>query len=214
MATGDATDIAGRIRAVLPPWFGDSNPVLEAVIGGISSAFAFVYALYQYTVLQSRILTSTGAFLDIVSLDFYGGNLPRLPGELDAAFLVRIRANFFKERGTRRSIVQSINAIPATIANIIEFQRPTDTGGYGMPGFAYSASGFYGSRTRPYQAIVQVLADPGISNQALYDAINAVRPAGTITYVGTAYNPYPSLNSYAGIMQLVETAVNVDMASI
>ena len=42
--TGDAADMAARLRAALPArWFGDVAPVLDAVLAGIGAIWAALH---------------------------------------------------------------------------------------------------------------------------------------------------------------------------
>jgi hypothetical protein len=75
--TGDQTDILGRIKALLPfRWFPDTTPVLDALLSGIAWSLALIYSLIQYAKNQTRIATASDGFLDLISYDFFGINLP------------------------------------------------------------------------------------------------------------------------------------------
>lgn len=223
MATGDTTDIFSRLKSALPRgWFG-TTPILDAILTGLATAWAEMYALYQYVALQTRIRTATGLWLDIAASDFFGTNLPRLANELDAQYCARILAALFVEQGTRNAIYFTLLRLTGHAPIIIEPARPADTGAYaaagttGSNGMGYGLSGRYGSLAMPYQALVQaflptqagipLVAGYGVSmgayntpsraeyatfqnaqyNMALtaiYNAIDAAKPAGTIVWVG------------------------------
>lgn len=70
MATGDQTDIFRRIKALLPQWFSDNTPVLDALLRGFAYATAFVYVLIAYAARQTRIKTATDGWLDMIAADF------------------------------------------------------------------------------------------------------------------------------------------------
>ncbi len=190
MATGDVNDITARLKAALPPWFGDNNPVLNAMLAGIAYAFAAIYLLYLFAVQQSRIATSTGGFLDIAATDFYGTGLPRLIGEGDAAYLARIKANLFKERATRAAVSNAVQAVTGTAPDIVEFSRVADTCAYATPQFAYRYSR-YGSRLAHHQALITSYGYGG-DPTLIYSAINANRPAGTVSWVSVSPAAKPS----------------------
>jgi hypothetical protein len=168
--TGDATDIAGRIRNLLPPWFADTNPVLNAFVAGAAAALAFVYWLYAYAVLQCRILTATGIWLDLIAADFFGPLITRAPNQSDAGFRAVILANLFRERATRRGIISVITALTGYAPAVFEPTCPTDTGVYGGPYLGYGVAGGYGSLLLPAQAFVTVYrpTQPGIASVAGY----------------------------------------------
>src|SRR3978361_501866 len=97
--TGDQSDILSRLKTLLPGgWFRDATPVLDGFLSGIAWALAQVYALAAYARLQTRILTATDGFLDLISFDFFGNTLPRRALESDAAFRTRIVAELFLEK--------------------------------------------------------------------------------------------------------------------
>ncbi|UIN28741.1 hypothetical protein LZ757_04455 [Xylella fastidiosa subsp. morus] len=173
MATGDQTDIFRRIKALLPQWFSDNTPVLDALLCGFAYATAFVYVLIAYAARQTRIKTATDGWLDMIAADFFGASLLRKPGQSDASFRGRILADLFREQATRNGLVKVLTALTGRAPRILEPQRPLDTGSYGGPLLGYSLAGGYGSMLLPYQAFV-----------------TAFRPAGTgIPYVASYGTP-------------------------
>ena len=222
MATGDNQDIFSRLKNLLPSrWFGsptDNVPFIDAVLTGIGNTLSFIYALYGFAKLQTRIQTATDGWLDLISADFFGTSLPRQTGESDASFRTRILANLFREKATRHAIVQTLTQITGRAPIIIEPTRPGDCGGYGAPNCGYGVAGYYGSLLIPYQAFVIAfrpfsaqgvagmagydtpaggysvaggysslsLITAGISDAAIYAAVDAVKPAGTIAWVRIA----------------------------
>nr|DAL36425.1 MAG TPA_asm: Protein of unknown function (DUF2612) [Caudoviricetes sp.] len=155
MATGDQDDFVRRLKSVLPvQWFNDSNPILDAVLNGLASALSWVFQLYAYAVLQTRILTATDGWLDIIANDFFGERIKRQAGQTDEDFLNIIRINLFRERGTRQAIIKVLEDLTGHTPRIIEPARPQDCGGYNMPCMGYGVAGAYGSLSMPYQAFV------------------------------------------------------------
>ena len=70
---GDQNDFIARLKALLPRgWFAETAPVLTGTLAGLSAALAQVYGLISYARLQTRIVTATDAFLDLISFDFFG----------------------------------------------------------------------------------------------------------------------------------------------
>lgn len=196
MAAGDARDIAGRIKALLPGgWFRDETPLLDAVLDGIAAPLASTYSLIAYARQQTRIITATDGFLDLIALDFFGATLARRPGESDDAFRLRIRAALLPERGTRRGLVRALELLTGRTPLVFEPARPADTGGYNANSAGYGVAGAYGSLRLPFQAFVTAYrpAGQGIPNIGGYGD-----PPG-------AYNT-PSRAMY-GNMALVQGAV-------
>ena len=154
MATGDQSDILARIKSVLPTWFGGSSPMLDAVLSGLAQASAFVYSLYSYAKLQTRILTASDGWLDMIAADFFGTSIVRKTNQTDASFRATIIANLLRERATRNAIVLVLTALTGRTPKIIEPQRPMDTGAYAAPNSGYGSAGAYGSTLLPFQAFV------------------------------------------------------------
>ena len=186
MATGDQSDFTARVKALLPNgWFRDATPVLDSVLAGISSAFASVYTLITYARLQTRISTATDGFLDLISLDFFGTTLPRKSQEPDTAFLKRILAQLFLEKGTRRGMIRMLELLTGYTPKVFEPWRPADTGAYDVGTLAYDVAGGYGSTDLPFQCFITVYrpTGQGIPNVAGYDVPTGAYDIGQIEYI-------------------------------
>lgn len=214
MATGDRNDQVSRLKSLLPPtWFGDSFPILSAVLQGIGNAGAFAYSLLAYVRLQTRIRTALDGFLDMIAADFFGAAVTR-GTSADVPFRARIIAALFRERATRRSIVEVVTDLTGRAPVIFEPGRVQDTGAYGYA-CGYGVGGAWGSLLLPYQGFIDVFKPVGtgiplvagygistggysqasraewaklgdiidtVSDQDIYDAINAVKVEGTIAW--------------------------------
>lgn len=182
MATGDQSDILQRLKGVLPRWFGDGTPILDALLQGLAWAGSFVYSLISYTGLQTRIKTATDGWLDMIAADFFGAALMRAANQSDASFRARIIINLMRERGTRNAIIRVLQDLTGRTPLIFEPARPADTGGYGQAqALAYGAAGGYGSLLLPYQGFVTAFrpAGSGIPYVAGYGgAVGAPGPGG------------------------------------
>jgi hypothetical protein len=163
MATGDQADFFARIKARMPSgWFGTDSPILDALLGGIASAFVSVYAAYQYLLAQTRLQTSTDGWLDISAADYFGENgLRRLQNETDANYRTRIKINIVRERGTRAAITKILTDLTGRAPTIVEPTRPQDTGAYRSGGIGYGVAGAYGSLLLNYQAFVTAYRPAG-----------------------------------------------------
>lgn len=168
MATGDQDDMAARMEAVLPPWFGTPSPILSALLAGIGAVWAWVYSLLAYVTLQTRIATATNIFLDMISADFFGDDLPRGAGQSDASFRDAIESEMLRPRGTRAAIISALLALTGRTPEIFEPERPADTGSYNEGGAGYNLAGGWGDLGLPFQCFITAyrpLAN-GIANVA------------------------------------------------
>lgn len=148
---GDTQDMLARIKLVLPArWFSDTTPILDALLTGLATAWGRLFALLSYIQSQNRIATATGVFLDVASVDYLGGALPRRAGEVDSAYSTRIRKNLLSPRATRDSVVQTISNLTGRVPVIFEPRNTFDTGGYNT-NLGYNTTGGYGSMMLPYQ---------------------------------------------------------------
>lgn len=171
MATGDQTDFLARIKSTLPlRWFADVTPILDALILGLSQAWANVYSLFQYAKLQTRIKTATDGWLDVIAGDFFGSRIVRKSNQTDASFKALIVSNLFRERATRAGLIRVLTDLTGRAPTIIEPQRPADCGAYGAPNSGYGVAGAYGSVLLPSQCFVIAFrpASAGIPNIAGY----------------------------------------------
>ena len=168
--TGDQQDMQRRIVSLLPQaWFENGAPVLNSLIAGLAYTAAFIYSLIAYTALQTRILTATDGWLDLIAGDFFGSSLMRSANQSDASFRALILASLFRERATRNGMIGVLTALTGNVPTIIEPERPLDTGVYGAM-CGYGAAGAYGSTLIPYQCFVTISRPhgTGIPNVAGY----------------------------------------------
>lgn len=161
MATGDQQDFFQRIKTLVPRWFGDSTPTIDALVQGLAWAGSFVYSLWAYAKLQTRILTATDGWLDMIAADFFGAALLRQSNQSDASFRARIVINLFRERATRGGIVKVLQDLTGRTPLVFEPLRPADTGCYGGPAIGYGMAGGYGSMLLPFQALVTAYRPTG-----------------------------------------------------
>jgi hypothetical protein len=163
MATGDQQDITARLQALMPPgWFAPGEvPLRDALLTGIANALAFIFSLFAYLKLQTRIATATDGFLDLIAFDFFGEELERGPNQSDTSFRANIKAELLPLRNTRQAIINAVTLITGNAPIMFEPQRPADTGAYNEGVLAYNAAGGYGSRNYPYQSFVTAFRPPG-----------------------------------------------------
>jgi hypothetical protein len=170
--TGDADEMLTRLKALLPRgWFGDSTPVLDALLSGFAYTLSFVYSLIQFAKNQTRIRTATDGFLDLISFDFFGSNLPRRTQEQDSPFRARILATLFREKVTRNGMIVALVALTGRTPIIFEPARPADTGGWGI-GWGWDTAGGWGALDLRAQVFITAFraSGSGIPNAAGWDA--------------------------------------------
>jgi hypothetical protein len=188
--TGDQADFMGRLRTVLPRcWFADETPVLDSVLSGLADAWAWIYSLLQYVKLQCRIGNATDIWLDIIAFDFFGGGLCRRSEESDDAYRVRIKAEIFRERGTRNAVIIALTELTGRQPAVFEPARATDTGGYGSAGgsgggVGYGTGGGWGSQELPFQCFITAYrpAGGGVSDVAGWGASAGGYCVGAVEY--------------------------------
>ncbi|GGY07040.1 hypothetical protein [Paludibacterium paludis] len=209
---GDVKDFVRRLATQLPPWFGDDNPVRDAVLEGLATAHAWFFSFYLYVRAQTRLLSMADSALDLFALDFFGEAFRRGAGQSDSSFRNRIRINLFRERGTRRAVEDVLLELTGRAPVVIEPARMSDCGAVGV-NLALGAAGYVGSLTLPFQAFVtafrprgngaagypgvasnpfglginaivapESVMRPSVSDADILAAINAVKPAGTLVW--------------------------------
>ena len=160
---GDPSDMAVRMRAVVPKgWFGDETPVLDGLLQGLGVAWSFIYSFLQFTILQARISTATGTFLDMIGVDFFGPYLVRFGAEADDAFRQRVKDELLRPRATREALILALQELTGRPPLVFEPSLPSDTGGYAVGGVGFGVAGGWGNLALPFQSF-----------------ITAYRPAGT-----------------------------------
>src|SRR5690348_1556880 len=125
-----------RFKALLPRWFGDQTPILDALLHGLTVTARHAHRFIEYAHLQTRIQTATDGWLELIAADFFGTTLQRGPSQSDAAFRRRIRARLFCERATRAGLIQALTDLTGRESRVFEPQRLADTGCYRGPRLA------------------------------------------------------------------------------
>jgi hypothetical protein len=185
--TGDQTDMLARLKTVLPQrWFPDTTTILDGVLTGLANVWASLYSLLAGVRLQTRIATATDGFLDMASGDFFGSALPRLSGETDAAFRIRIDKEMIRDRATRPAVIAALTDLTGRTPAVFEYARPADTGSYNLA-LGYNTGGGWGSLNLPFQAQVTAyrpISPPvAIPDSDIQAAILAVLPAATTAWL-------------------------------
>lgn len=190
MAIGDQNDFLARLKMTLPPWFPDATPVLDAVLSGWATTWAFVYSLFSYAKLQTRIRTATDGWLDMIAGDFFGASLQRRTYQTEAAYRSLILTSLLRERATRNALIKIGQDITGRTPILIEPKNPSDSGAYSSGISFYGSAGQYGSLlTNKYECFLKVFRPLvgtqwyGIPDADIYAAVDSVRPNNVTVWV-------------------------------
>lgn len=213
MAIGDTNNNLARLLATLAPWFPDpaNAPVLTAVLTGIADAFAFVYSYFSFAVLQTRIATATGGWLDLIAWDFFGGRFVRRFGETDPSFQPRILQEILRPRQTRASIVLMLQQLTGRSPVIYEAWNTGDEGSYSTGDMAYGAGLGYGSLAYNDQIFVTAFRpnSNGVPLVSGYGMVGGGYGIGSFSYIDIAQvtGPITDAEIAARIQQTVAAGV-------
>jgi hypothetical protein len=199
--TGDIFDFVSRLRAVLPKrWFAEQSPNLEALLGGISTPWVWLYNLITYVVLQARLSTATVNWLDLIAHDYFGSGLRRKISESDFAYRARIQRALLLEAATRSAVVAGLENLTGTRPTIFEPANCIDTGSYGSlttatemigTGTAYGQAGGWGSLQLPLQFFITATCPPtpGIGMLGGYGTPVGGYGEGSVSYIDLSLLP-------------------------
>jgi hypothetical protein len=186
MTTGDIANFETRFAGLLPPsWFDEPTPVKDAVVAGFAGPLSWDYSLYVYTLLQARIKTATGVWLDRIAYDFCGTRLPRRAGESDTLYRARIIAEILRPRVTRAGISQALSDLTGKTPVIIEFWNTGDVGAWDIGNVGFDVAGMWGDTTYNNQIFVTAYRPEGegFANVAGYDNPATGWDIGTTEFV-------------------------------
>ena len=154
--------IYNRLIQQLPSnWFSpNDHKLVDTVLQGFITTAKLNFDQLQYVFNQMRIQTATGQNLDLISLDYFGGNLPRkyngqIP-ETDLSFRNRILATLLQEKTTRYGMQNALYLLTGIQPIIFEPWNYYDCGAYNVPTLAYNTLGKYGSGSYLGQVFIDV----------------------------------------------------------
>lgn len=210
----DANDMLARLKSLTPyRWFSNAAPVRDAVFGGIADSLAWCYDFIQYAARQTRLATMSDQYLDMMALDFFGLRIIRRASQSDDSFRSTILKEIFRERGTRKALIDALKDLTSHAPKIFEPTNPQDSGGWGVL-FAFNAAGRWGA-AMPRTVFIDAYEPPGsgipnlaglnspqagwgagsfafaelimvtgpVTNQDIYDTVEATRAAGVTAWV-------------------------------
>lgn len=215
--TGDTTDIVERLRQLLPDsWFPTTpsdRPVLDAVLEGLAPPSSHVYELIEGVREQTRLLTATGAYLDLVAGDYFGATLLRRNGQSDASFRAAVVANLFGEKATLAAHVDVLTSITGNTPTVIETAKPSNTSLYNAVSPCFNISYDTGTHAAvsntAYHAMIKIARDGvGIPNTAGYRDLTQTNTTGVTEgryyEIGAASPSDAGLSKYASLNSIVD----------
>lgn len=167
MASQTAAFVA-RLRELLPSgWFAADAPVLDSVLSGPASGWAWLHDLTQFARMQLHVRTATGSWLDAIAVDFLGNRVKRRLREQDEHLRDRVLREILRDRTTRAALARTLVDMTGRDPVIFEPAHCGDTGAYGRSGggLAYGLAGGWGSLDHPFQVFVTALR-PGLESAA------------------------------------------------
>jgi hypothetical protein len=198
---GDLNDIVNRLWSALPKrWFAEQSPNLTTVLTCIATPWVWLYNFILYVRLQTRLVTATEDWLDLIANDYFGRKLQRKPGEADFAYRARIQNALLQGAATRVAVSSGIEKLVGTRPNIFEPANCMDTGSYGAinghpqltaTGLAYGRVGGWGSLELPLQFFISTTRPPvpGVGMLAGYGTSYGGYGEGSISYVDLSLLP-------------------------
>ena len=129
----DSQDAISRLYNMLPAnWFPDLDdaPDLNALLSMIGAVYSNdvdgLWQFLQYVQNQSRIITATDFWLDIVAQDFFGQDVQRHTSESDDSFRKRIILNLLAPKATRCALecnIQNLTGFTPEIVGVPQYRR-------------------------------------------------------------------------------------------
>jgi hypothetical protein len=117
-----AAGYANQLRTIHYPkgWLGDpeDTPVANAWFAGIGGGLGDVDTTLQIERTALRLGSCTGSLIDSFARDLFGTNLPRLPGESDPLYLLRLYVFTSRVRLTLACIRAVVQTYVASTMNL------------------------------------------------------------------------------------------------
>lgn len=190
------TTMLDRLKAALPSsWFRDDTPIIDAILSGYAWCLTSIQDDIDESKNQTRIKTTTGGFLDLTSGDFFGESLPRLLGESDPTFGVRIIRNIVSEKATFGAVHGAVVDIMAgTGATINMYELGTSpvihSNSFEVGLDLLDIPSRIGTPLQPFEAFIHISGSGVYIDDTLYasliDIISRIKPIGTVVWVYTS----------------------------
>jgi hypothetical protein len=190
-------DIFRRIRKVLPGrWFGENTPVLDSVLNALAAGWLSQFEFLDYTKLQTRIVSATGSWLDLIARDYFGRRVGRRKAENDTSLRRRIYRELLRDRCTRSAVHDLLLDLTGKQPIIFEPTNPQDTGCYGSPSspgagtIGYCMCGGWGSMNLPFQTFIRAFrpTTPGVAMISGWNSPGGGFGVGYSAYISAEMN--------------------------
>lgn len=130
----DGPTFAARVAQLFPRgWASDDAKQtgnVYALLLSLGNQLQVTQQEVQYALAAQRLQTEQSPELDDASLDFYGGALPRGPGESNADFANDIIQKLFQPAATRSAISNALTVLTGFVPRMMEPWNVYDTGAW------------------------------------------------------------------------------------
>jgi hypothetical protein len=191
-----------RLIQQLPNWWGTDHEDVDLILEGYITTNTLNYEQFEYVYQQMRLQTMEGNNLDLFSLDYFGGTLPRRTGENDNSYRNRISATLLQEKATRYGMENALFLLTGIEPRIFEPWNPYDCGAYNVPStLGYNIAGNYGSGSYPGEVFIDVY-------------INAYQAMGNYPGYNTYGLGYNTAGWYGGDSLIKEIVTDQDVYQV
>jgi len=131
-----AANFAARMAANYPNGWASPDALstggaVFGVLTALGTPLSFENGALIYALGATRIQTAINGALDLAGEDYFGSNLPRNPGEGDAAYNARMLAAMLAPGATRAAVTEAVEKATGYPPRVIEPWSPADTGVWG-----------------------------------------------------------------------------------
>lgn len=160
---------AARLAQLFPRgWCSDDarqSGNVYSLLLSLGFEFEITQQEIQYALAAQRLQTEVLPELDDASLDFYGGALPRAPGQTDADFANEIITDLFQPAATRTALSNALAALTGFAPRMLEPWNVYDTGSWRNKSYwnvdTVANPARWGNGSLRYQGYIET-APPGI----------------------------------------------------
>lgn len=132
--TTTGPNFAARLAQLFPRgWCSDDAAQtgnVYSLLLSLGNQLRFTQAEIQYALAAQRLQTETSPELDLASLDFYGGALPRTAGQSDSDYAAAIIAALFQPAATRTALFNALETLTGSAPRMLEPWDVYDTGSW------------------------------------------------------------------------------------
>lgn len=125
---------AARLAQLFPRGWASDDAVqtgnIYSLLLSLGNQLQVTQEEIQYALDAQRLQTEVSPELDDASLDFYGGTLPRSPGQSDTDYANEIIANLFQQAATRTALFNALAALTGFAPRMLEPWNVYDTGSW------------------------------------------------------------------------------------